>query len=431
MQSCALGGDSTVDYHPRWVDLELDELTALPAVALDGAKGVGKTKTAARRARSVLRMDDLRDRELLDAYPDRLLEVPAPVLIDEWQRHPAVWDLVRRAVDEDRAPGRYLLTGSASVPADVPIHSGAGRIVPVRMRPMALTERPGIHPMIGLGDLLGPAPTAVQGSTDALLPDYAEAICATGLPGLLGQTDRARRRSVRGYLDSILDRDVPDLGRGVRRPAALRGWLRAYAAATSTTASYATILAAATVGDGDPPSRPTAQAYRDVLSRIWLLDPLPGWAPVTSSLQRLQVAPKHHLSDPGLAAGLLGATPASLVAGQGHALRPSGLLAALFESLVVLTVRVAAQVHEAEVFHCRTRDGDHEIDLIVENPDGSVVALEVKLGATPSDADVRHLTWLKTRLGERVRDAVVVTTGRDAYRRRDGIAVVPLALIGP
>lgn len=420
-----------MSYTPRWVDLELDELAELPAVAVEGAKGVGKTFTASRRAATVLRLDDPDQRALLEADPERLARVEGPVLVDEWERLPRVWDLVRRAVDDGAPSGRYLLTGSATPPPDVDIHSGAGRIVPVRMRPMALTERGNLAPTVSLGGLLGPGVASISGACDVPLSGYVEEICATGLPGLRSGSQRAREASVDGYLARVIDREVPDLGIGLRRPAALRAWLAAYAAATSTTSTYATILAAATPGDGDQPVRKTAEAYRDLLTRIWLLDPLPGWIPVSAPLRRLQVAPKHHIADPGLAAALLGASPDSLLDGQGRTLAGGSLLPALFESIAALTVRVAAQVHRARVMHCRTRNGDHEIDLIVENRDGSVVGIEVKLGLSASDADVRHLVWLRDQLGTRVRDLVVITAGREAYRRRDGIAVVPLALLGP
>ena len=418
-------------YTPRWVDRELDALAELPAIAVEGAKGVGKTFTASRRATTVLRLDDPDERALLEADPGRLATVAGPVLVDEWQRLPRVWDLVRRAVDDGAPAGRYLLTGSATPPPEVDIHSGAGRIVPVRMRPMALTERGDLAPTVSLGDLLGTGVAPIIGASDVPLAGYVEEICATGLPGLRSGSQRARGALVDGYLARVIDREVPDLGVGLRRPAALRAWLGAYAAATSSTAAYATILAAATPGDGDQPVRKTAEAYRDLLTRIWLLDPLPGWVPVSAPLRRLQVAPKHHLADPGLAAALLGATTASLLDGQGRTIAGASLLPALFESLAALTVRVAAQVHQARVFHCRTRNGDHEIDLIVENRDGSVVGVEVKLGLTASDSDARHLVWLRDHLGPRVRDLVVITSGREAYRRRDGVAVVPLALLGP
>lgn len=174
--------------------------------------------------------------------------------------------------------------------------------------------------------------------------------------------------------------------------------------------------------------------YRDVLTRLWLVEPVPGWLPVRGAFGRLGQAPKHHLADPALAARLLGVDAAGLRAGDdapGEQLRDGPLLGALFESLITLNVRVYAQPAEARVHHLRTRNGDHEIDLIVERADRRVVALEVKLGQTVDDVAVRHLLWLRGRLGDDLLDAVVITTGREAYRRRDGIAVIPAELLGP
>jgi predicted AAA+ superfamily ATPase len=174
--------------------------------------------------------------------------------------------------------------------------------------------------------------------------------------------------------------------------------------------------------------------YADVLEGMWILDPVPAWSPGSNLLARLTLAPKHHLVDPALAARLLRMTTDTLLRGAA----PAGtthshvtLLGALFESLVTLDVRVHAQAAEAGVFHFRDRAGEHEVDLIVEGHDRRVLAIEVKLAATVDDGDVRHLSWLRDRLGDQLVDAIVVTTGREAYRRRDGIAVVPAALLGP
>lgn len=170
-----------------------------------------------------------------------------------------------------------------------------------------------------------------------------------------------------------------------------------------------------------------------MLTQLWLLDPVPGWAPTANPFTRLQQAPKHHLADPALAARLLGASESTLLSGAGTVLgvRDGTLLGHLFESPATLSVRVAAQAAEARTAHLRTRDGDHEIDLVVVRDDGRVIAIEVKLAATVTDRDVRHLTWLRRHLGEELLDAVVLTTRPAAYRRRDGIAVVPFALLGP
>ncbi len=219
----------------------------------------------------------------------------------------------------------------------------------------------------------------------------------------------------------------------MRKPSVLLDWLRAYAAATAGTASYTEILDAATAGLSEKPARTTTAAYRDALQQIWLLDPLPAWAPVGQEFDRLGQTPTHHLADPALAARLLNLTSESLLDGEGRPLGPQEgtMLGRLFESLATLSVRVLAQRAEAEVAHLRTRNGDHEIDLILTDVRGRILAIEVKLSATVSEKDVRHLKWLTAKHGGRVLDRVVVNTGPMAYRRDDGVAVVPLALLGP
>jgi uncharacterized protein len=359
---------------------------------------------------------------------------PAPGAIDEWQRLPEIWDLVRRSVDRDPSPGRFLLTGSATPAADAPTHSGAGRIVRVRLRPLSLPER-GLQPAaVSLAELLCGTRPAVEGATSLDLVDYTEEILASGFPGLRRLTGRSRRASLDGYLSRILDHDFPEQGHPVRRPESLRSWLAAYAAATATTSSYTKVLDAATPGESDKPARSTGTAYRDVLTQLWLLDPVPGWTPSRNPFVRLQQAPKHHLADPALAARLLGADQDSLLTGGRTApvvVRDGTALGALFESLAALSVRVAAQSAEATVHHLRTRNGDHEVDFIVERADHRVVALEVKLAPSVEDRDVAHLHWLARQLGPDLLDSVVLTTGEQAYRRTDGIAVVPLVLLGP
>lgn len=421
-------------YLRRIVDEELDALLpGLAAVSLDGPKGVGKTETATRRAKTVLPLDEATQRDLLQADPDRLSRASKPVLVDEWQRFPAVWDMIRRSVDRDPSPGQFLLTGSATPADDAPRHSGAGRIVQIRMRPLGLSER-ALHPAtVSIRDLLSGHRPLIDGESALTLPGYVEEILASGFPGIRGLPERARRAQLDGYLARVVDRDFPAQGHPARRPASLRAWLTAYAAATASSSSYNTIRDAATPGEGDKPAKTTVIAYRDVLTQLWLLDPIPGWSPSLSALSRLQQAPKHHLADPALAARLLGATHDSLLAGDRVPIVPRDgtLLGALFESLVSMTVRAAAQNAEATTWHLRTGNGDHEVDFILERADHKVVAIEVKLAGTVSDRDTVHLSWLGDRLGPDLLDSVIVTTGQHAYRRTDGIAVVPLALLGP
>ena len=177
-----------------------------------------------------------------------------------------------------------------------------------------------------------------------------------------------------------------------------------------------------------------------MLEQLWIVDPVPGWVPSRNHLLRLTQSPKHHLADPALAARLLGVDAGAILSVTANvtndstaALLPRDgmLLGQLFESLVTLSVRVYAQNAEARVRHLRTREGREEIDLIVERADHRIIGIEVKLSTAVNDSDVRHLLWLREKLGNDVLDLMIVTTGDTAYRRPDGVAVVPAALLGP
>jgi predicted AAA+ superfamily ATPase len=422
------------DYRDRVVDRELDALIpALSAISLEGAKAVGKTETAERRSGSSYRLDEPAQLGILAADPSRLTAGAEPILVDEWQRFPESWDIVRRAVDRDPRPGRFLLTGSAT-PAALPTHSGAGRIVTLRMRPMTLAERGVGAPSVSLAGLLSGRRPKIGGESTVSLETYASEIVASGFPGLRHLGDRARRAHLDGYIARIIERDFEELGHRIRNPAGLRRWMAAYAAATSTTASYETIRDAATSGQSEKPSKTTAQPYRETLERLWIVDPVPAWLPTQNHIARLTAPPKHHLADPALAARLLGADVDALLAGRpiGPSIpRDGALLGHLFESLVTLAVRVFAQAAEATVKHLRTRAGKHEVDLIVERGDHRVVAVEIKFAQRVGDHDCMELRWLAGEIGDDLLDAVVITTGPAAYRRSDGIAVVPAALLGP
>lgn len=432
-------------YFPRIVDLELDELLgSLAAVAIEGAKAVGKTETAKRRARTVHQLDLPATMAVASADPTVLLGDPAPVLLDEWQRIPTVWDAVRREVDRDSTPGRFLLTGSAA-PHDAPTHSGAGRIVQVRMRPLSLAERGLGDPTVSLATMLrAGSGTRIRGRTTVGLADYAREIVSSGFPDIRGLSGRALGAQLDGYLRRIVDRDFEEQGHVVRRPETLRRWMMAYAAATATTASLEKIRNAAAVSGGEEiPAKTTANAYRTVLERLWMIDQVPGWLPTRNQLARLTQAPKHHLADPALAARLLGMDAGALLKGApwgaGMLSMPScneqprhgALLGQLFESLVTQSLQVYAQAAEAHVHHLRTYDGRREVDLLVETNDRRVAAFEVKAAAVVTDDDVRHLLWLRDQLGDGLADLVVLNTGTHAYRRPDGVAVVPAVLLGP
>lgn len=426
-------GSEPIAYRRRIVDDDLDALMpGLAAISIEGPKAVGKTATALTRAITVHNLDDPGQRQIIEADPARLTNGQVPILIDEWQKWPPSWDIVRRAVDAHPSPGRFLLTGSAS-PAGISTHSGAGRIVPMRMRPLSLAER-GFTASVSLAELLTGSGPDISGTTAATLDDYVAEILGGGFPGMRRLSNRQLRAALDGYLERVIDRDFAEQGMTLRRPDTLRAWMRAYAASTSTTASFETIRDAATPCVGNKPAVSTTLPWRDILTRLWILDPVPAWLPSHNKIKELAASDKHHLVDPSLAARLLQMTSRKLLSGdqtEPAIPRDGTFLGALFESLIALNLRVYAQAAEADVRHLRTQRGEREVDFIVIGPDGGIVAVEVKLSATVNAADTKHFKWLKDRIGDQLLDAVVVTTGTEAYRREDGIAVVPAALLGP
>ncbi|MDA8185527.1 MAG: DUF4143 domain-containing protein, partial [Actinomycetota bacterium] len=284
----------------------------------------------------------------------------------------------------------------------------------------------------------------LTGHSPLVLSDYVEEIVAGGFPAMRALAGRALTTQLDGYLERIVDHDLSEAGFTVRRPATVRSWMRGYAAATATAASWETIRDAATSGVANKPAKETAVAYSELLRTLRILDPLEAWLPTRNQFSRLTGAPKHHLADPALAARLLDRSKRHLISGQevrtvvplsGQEVRTvvprdGTLLGRLFESLVALSVRTYAQAIEARTYHLRTEGGRHEIDLIVETTEG-VLGIEAKLGSVPDDHDIRHLRWLSRQLGGDLLDAIVITTGSEAFRRHDGIGVVPLGLLGP
>ncbi|MDP1712632.1 MAG: DUF4143 domain-containing protein [Candidatus Nanopelagicaceae bacterium] len=421
-------------YRRRIVDDSLDELiNEIPALLLDGPKGIGKTATALQRATTVYRLDDRSQLQLVEADPNGVLLHPGPLLIDEWQRFPPIWDAIKRNADSENPTGPFIMTGSPYMP-NAEIHSGSGRIHEVRMRPMTLPERGVATPTVSLR-ALAESQGKIKGTNSNFgLIQYVEEIVASGFPGIRKLTPGARRAQLDSYLANIVHKDLKEAGYNVRRPDTVLAWLKAYAAATATTTSFEKIRDAANSGNDSTPAKTTVSVYVDVLKMLRILDDIPAWLPGSNFLSELGQAPKHHLVDPALAARALGMTPERLLRGDEGPIRfprEGALLGAFFESLVTLHIRVYAQAMNAKVSHLRTKDTRHEVDLILSTDHGKILGIEVKLSPTVTDDDVKHLHWLKENAKTEVIDLIVVTTGESAFRREDGVAVIPLSLLGP
>ena len=415
-------------YAPRVADEELKRcLAAAGAVLIEGPRACGKTATAHQVAASEVFLDvDQTAQDMIAVNPRLVLEGGAPRLIDEWQTAPVIWNHVRRVVDERPGKGHFILTGSA-VPRDESTrHTGAGRIVRLRLRPMSLFELRHSTGQLSLKDVLDEDPVTSP-RIDLSVRKLAELICVGGWPGHLSASPEDAIRVNRSYVNDICRADLQRVD-GVRRdPARVLRFLQSLARNVATPASLATI--ARDVVGPDPASMTghTARAYLTSLERLMVVEDQPPWAPHLRSRSRLRVSPKRQFVDPSIAVAALDAGPDSLL----HDFAWFGLL---FESMVIRDLRVYAQAMGARVYHYRDNTG-LEVDAIVEAGPGRWAAFEIKLGLSRIDDAARSLLKFADRVdtsrcGEPAVLGVIVERGY-GYVRPDGVSVIPLGALGP
>ncbi len=414
-------------YLPRIVDGELRlRLEATGAVVIEGAKACGKTETARQVARSEVLLDiDANARATVAVAPHILLAGAVPRLIDEWQLEPAIWNHIRRAIDDRAQPGQFILTGSAVPADDITRHTGAARITRLQLRPMSLLEAGHSTGTISLKSLLeqGPAPCPDPGLT---IEDVAARVAIGGWPSLQARTAPQALQAMRDYLDEI--RRV-DIGRvdNVRRDPDRVGRLLASLSRNVATSVSISALAHDTGGADGQLKDDTVREYLAALARLMIIEDQPAWAPHLRSRSILRNAPKRHFVDPALAVAALHATPARL-------LREIKWLGFLFESLVVRDLRIYGQANDAVVRHYRDNTG-LEVDAIVETAAGAWAAFEVKLGQKQVEAAAARLLAFAERVdttvcGRPATLAVIVATGY-GYVRPDGVAVIPIGALAP
>jgi predicted AAA+ superfamily ATPase len=395
-------------------------------VVIEGPKACGKTATARQLAASEVLFDvDADARQAMAIDPGLVLSGPVPRLLDEWQIEPAIWNHVRRAIDDRSDPGQFILTGSAVPSDDITRHTGAGRITRLRMRPMSLFEAGRSSGLVSLRELLEGVVTP-GGDPGLTVTELAEEIALGGWPGLRGRSVADRLLAVRDYLDEIARVDIGRVD-GVHRDPMRVGQLLASLARNVATHAAATTLARDTGGADGALKDDTVREYLGSLERLMVIEDQPAWSRHLRSKHRLRTAPKRHFVDPSLAVAALRATPDRLLADL-------NLLGFLFESLVVRDLRIYGQAADARVSQYRD-SGGLEVDAILEAGDGRWIALEVKLGQGQIDAAAANLK----RFAERVDTAscgspallgVIVASGY-AYRREDGVAVIPIGALGP
>ena len=412
-------------YTPRFVDGELRlRLEAAGAVVIEGPKACGKTETAKRQARSVVLLDI--DPQALAAArvdPTLVLDGAVPRLLDEWQTEPAIWNHVRRAVDERQAPGQFILTRSSVPSDDIDRHTGAGRFSFLRMRPMSLAESGHSNGQVSFENLFDrvPARAVDPGMTVARL---AELITVGGWPAQLGAPIRAASQAAIDYLHQICTVDVGRVAGPRRDPSKVEALVRSLARNVATEVAITTLAADAGGADGDL-SRVTVSEYLGALERLMVIEDQPAWAPHLRSTRQLRSSPKRHFVDPSLAVAALRVRPQRL-------LQDLNFFGFLFESLVVRDLRVLSQPLGGTVLHYRDNKG-LEVDAVVELADGRWAGFEIKLGPGAIDQGARSLLKFRDivdvdRRGEPAVLGVITGTGY-GYVRDDGVAVIPIGTL--
>jgi len=376
-------------------------------------------------ASEVLLDTSIPSREAAALDPSLILAGDVPRLIDEWQVEPRIWNQVRRAVDERRDPGQFILAGSAVPVDDETRHSGAGRFSRLRMRPMSSFESGVSDGAISLRGLLA-GERGQAGESKMTVEALAEEVARGGWPGLREATLVAAMQGVADYLEEICRTDIRAVDGVGRDPERLRRLLRSLARNVATSAAQTT-LARDTAGAGPPLDEHTVGDYLRALGRLFVVEDQPAWEPHLRSRAILRRSPKRHLVDPSLAVAALEAEPEALV-------RDLNLLGLLFESLVIRDLRVYSQTEGRRVKHYRDNKG-LEVDAIVEGR-GAWGAFEVKLGGEWAiESAAESLLKFSRRIdsakvGEPAVLAIIVASGY-GYLREDGVQVIPIGALGP
>lgn len=413
-------------YLPRIADQELRErLGYIGAILIEGPKACGKTATATRHAETVFRLDeDTAARSLVTLDPNRLFANPTPILFDEWQVEPAIWNRVRRQVDDRDGPGLYILTGSATPNDDVSRHSGAGRFSVMSMRPMALFESGQSNGEMSLAALLGGERQTGLG-THLSFDELVKGIIVGGWPELVDADERRARRWLRDYLANIVEVDIQKLG-SRRDPVNLRRLLAALGRSVGQ-ATKAAELARDVGGESGPIAKETLAAYLSALDRLHLTENSEAWLPHMRSRARLRAAEIRYFVDPSLGPAALGVGSAEL----SHDLNALGLH---FEGLVVRDLRVYAQPLDGRVDSWRDSNGN-EVDAIVTIGPSQWGAFEIKLNPDAVDAAAAALLRFANsvdteRHGPPACLGVITSTGAGG-QRDDGVHVIPIGCLGP
>lgn len=420
-------------YLPRIIDKQIKTyLSAFGGVCVEGPKWCGKTWTSEYHCNSKIDIGDsagnFQNRQLAQMSPDLVLEGEAPRMIDEWQECPALWDATRSQIDKRGKKGQFILTGSSTPKRKGIMHSGAGRIARLRMRPMTLFESGNSSGIISLEDLcnnkLKPAMTG-----EVELKKIAEYIVRGGWPGNIDTPIEQAMLLPVEYLNAVIEDDAFRVDEIKRDKDKMMLLLRSLARNESTTVTNRTLKNDIRNIDDNDIDVDTVASYLELFGRLFLLDNQKPFSACVRSSVRVKQAEKRHFSDPSLACALLKLTPMHLI----NDLNTFGFL---FEALVERDLKVYAESFGANLYHYQDYSGK-EIDAVIELSDGRWAAFEIKLGANQIDKAAKELVALKKVIakeeGGNPPDVLCVICGMSnaAYQRDDGVYVVPITALKP
>ena len=423
--------EESFSYRPRIVDSALKrKLRGKGAVLIEGPKWCGKTTTAEQVSKSTLSVDDPStvntNKILSEIDPERLLTGDHPRLLDEWQVAPKLWDAVRHHVDRHKGQGQFILTGS-SVPADISetIHSGTGRFGWLVMRPMTLYESGDSTGDVSLASLFESQP--ISGCSDLDLDRLTFLICRGGWPESVNMDDDVALDQAFDYIDAVIRNDMSRVDDIRRDPQKVRMLLRSYARNQGTQISQASISADISSNDTEGVSEETVSEYLQALRKLYVIEDMKAWNPNLRSKTAIRTSDTRYFVDPSLAAASLRIGPQDLI----NNLNTTGFF---FEALAVRDLRVYAESLDGDVYHYKD-NLDNECDVVIHLRDGRYALLEVKLGGEKLiDEGVKTLKDVLRRIdtdkmGKPAFMAIITGTERYAYRRDDGIIILPLGAL--
>ena len=422
-------------YKVRIADqLLAEKLEAMGAVLIEGPKACGKTKTAEQHAKSVLYMDDPSKKDqykqLAQTNISYLLKGEKPRLIDEWQSVPQFWDAIRFDVDHSEGDGHYMLTGSA-VPADLSQieHTGTGRFGWLTMRPMSLWESEESNGEISLSSLFNTSEQIGAGNP-LTIEALTFAVCRGGWPKSLEKgNEKAALMQAKEYFKAICNNDISRVDGITRNSERTKRIMRSYARHQGTQASIPTILADIASNETEEISDETIASYLSALRKIFVIEDMPAWNPNLRSKAAIRTSDTRYFVDPSIATSALGLGPNDLI----NDLNTFGLL---FETLCVRDLRVYADALDGTVYHYRDKNG-LECDAVIHLDNGSFGLIEIKLGGNKlieeGAATLNALANIidTTRMKSPAFKMVLIGVGEYAYKREDGVLVVPIGCLRP